>query len=181
MELLRRAARALAAGALLAFVPCAGAQMATEAAVKAAFLYKFAGYIEWPAAAFPAPDTPLVIGTLSADDVATELETALAGRTVNQRRIVVRRLREGEALQGVHLLLIGRREPNLRAALRAAQQAGALTVTEASLEAGGAINFVVTDDRVAFEVSLDAAERGGHKISSRMLAVARRVLPKASS
>jgi hypothetical protein len=54
-------------------------------------------------------------------------------------------------------------------------------VTETSLDAGGAINFVVADERVAFEVSLDAAERSGHKISSRMLAVARRVLPKAPS
>jgi len=155
--------------------------MATEAAVKAAFLYKFAGYIEWPPAAFPAPDAALVIGTLSADDIATELETAVSGRTVNQRRIAVRRLREGEAPQGVHMLVIGRREPNLRAALRAAQQLGVLTVTETNLEAGGAINFVVADERVSFEVSLEAAERSGHKISSRMLAVARRVLPKAPS
>ena len=181
MELLRRLACLVSAGAIVAFAPSASGQLATEAAIKAAFLYKFAGYIEWPPAAFPAPDTPLVIATLSGDDVATELDTAVAGRNVNQRRVVVRRVREGEGLQGVHLLFIGRREPNPRAVLRAAQQLGVLTVTETSLDAGGAINFVVADERVAFEVSLDAAERSGHKISSRMLAVARRVLPRSPS
>ena len=159
----------------------ARAQQATEAAVKAAFLYKFAGYIEWPAATFSAPDTPIVLGTIAADDVAAELEGAAANRVINGRRITVRRLREGESLQGVHILFIGRREANPRAVMRAAQQQGLLTVTETTLEAGGAINFVIADDRIAFEVSLEAAERAGHKISSRMLAVARRVLPKGAS
>jgi hypothetical protein len=65
--------------------------------------------------------------------------------------------------------------------LRAAQQQRVLVVTETTLEAGGAINFVVADNRVAFEVSLDAAERTGHRISSRMLAVARRVVQKGGS
>jgi hypothetical protein len=65
--------------------------------------------------------------------------------------------------------------------VRTAQQAGSLTVTETGLEHGSAINFVVSDERIAFEVSLEAAERGGHRISSRMLAVAKRVVPKAPS
>lgn len=161
--------------------PDAAAQQATEAAIKAAYLYKFAAYVEWPAAAFATPETPLTIATEAADDVATELDTSVAGRTVNNRRVVVRRLREGEAPRGVHLLFIGRRDPNPRAAVRAAHQLGVLTVTEAGLDLGGAINLVVADDRVTFEVSLDAAERSGHKISSRMLAVARRVVPRSPS
>lgn len=167
----------------MAFAACvpAFAQQATESTIKAAFLYKFAGYVEWPPAAFPAPDSPLVIATSFADDVATELEKVASGRTVNGRPITVRRLRDGETLQGVHLLFVGRREPNARALLRAAQQHGALGVTETGLEAGGAINFVLAEDRVAFEVSLEAAERSGLRISSRMLAVARRVVPKAAS
>lgn len=181
MEFLRNLAHALAAGAICAFAPCAAAQVATEAAVKAAFLYKFAGYVEWPGTAFAAPDAPLVIATLAADEVAGELEAAVATRQVNGRRVIVRRLREGESPQGAHILFIGRREANQRAALRAAQQHAVLTVTETSLEAGGAINFVLADDRVTFEVSLEAAERAGHRISSRMLAVARRVVPKGAS
>jgi hypothetical protein len=69
----------------------------------------------------------------------------------------------------------------VRAIVRAAQQSGALVVTETErgLEAGSSINFVLVDDRIGFEVSLDAAERSGHRISSRMLAVARRVVPRS--
>ena len=156
----------------------AHAQVATEAAVKAAFLYKFAAYVEWPPAANPS--APFVIATLGADDVAAEL-SLLSGRAIAGRSTVVRSLRNGEPFKDIQMLFIGRGAGDVRAAVLAAQQNGVLTVTESGLEHGGAINFLIADNRVSFEVSLDAAERSGHKISSRMLAVARRVLPKASS
>ena len=168
-------------GLLLAAVPVA-AQQASEAAVKAVFLYKFAGYVEWPRAAFAAVDGPLVIGVQSSDEVAAELEKIVPGRLINERRVVVQRVREGDTLRGVHVLFVGRADPNPRQALRAAQQAGALGVTEIErgLEAGSAINFVVSEDRVGFEVNVEATERSGLRISSRMLQVARRVVPSRS-
>jgi hypothetical protein len=165
----------LAAGLLPASV---AAQQATEASIKAAFLYKFTGYIEWPANAFTAPDAPFVIGITGSEEVAVELERLVPGRSINNRPVVVRRFREDEPPKGAHIVFIGRGEPNVRAVVRAAQQNGALAVTETErgFEAGSSINFVLVDDRVGFEVSLDAAERSGHRISSRMLAVARRVV-----
>lgn len=176
--------RALAGFLLLAagLLPAsAGAQQATEAGIKAAFLYKFAGYIEWPANAFAAPDAPFVIGVVGSEEVAAELDRLVPGRSINNRPVVVRRLREGESPKGAHLVFVGRGEPNVRAIVRAAQQNGALVVTETErgLEAGSSINFVLVDDRIGFEVSLDAAERSGHRISSRMLAVARRVVGRS--
>jgi hypothetical protein len=71
---------------------------------------------------------------------------------------------------------------NLSAILRAARGEGVLAVTESErgLEQGASINFVMSEDRVGFEVSLESAEKSGHKISSRMLTVARRVIPKTS-
>lgn len=176
--------RALAGFLLLAagLLPAsAAAQQATEAGVKAAFLYKFAGYVEWPVKAFSAPDTPFVIGVTGSDDVAAELERLVPGRSINHRPVVVRRFREGESPKGAHIVFVGRGEPNVRAAVRAAQQNGALIVTETErgLEAGSSINFVLVEDRVGFEISLDAAERSGHRISSRMLAVARRVVGRS--
>jgi uncharacterized protein DUF4154 len=154
---------------------------ASEASVKAAFLYKFAGYIEWPRAALEAPDAPFVIGVLGSDEVAADLAKVLPGRTIAGRAATVKRLKEGEPLKGVHLLFIAKGEPRLAAILRQALQQGVLAVTETErgLELGSAINFVIADDRVGFEVSLDSAEKSGHKISSRMLAVARRVLPRS--
>lgn len=176
--------RALAGFLLLAagLLPAAAvAQQATEAGIKAAFLYKFAGYIEWPANAFTAPDAPFVIGVVGSDEVAGELERLVPGRSITNRPVVVRRLREGEPPKGVHIVFVGRAVANVGAIARAAQQSGALVVTETErgLEAGSSINFVLVDDRVGFEVSLDAAERSGHRISSRMLAVARRVVGRS--
>lgn len=153
---------------------------ATEASVKAAFIYKFASYVEWPAAAFPAPDAPFVFGVMGSDDVAAELERIAPGRKANGHPAAVRRLKEGDAVAGVHLLFVGRGQSNLRTVLRAAQQPGTLLVTESErgLEMGSAINLVVADERVGFEVSVDAAERNGLMISSRMLNVARRVVSR---
>ena len=154
---------------------------ATESGVKAAFLYKFANYIEWPANAFSAPAAPLVIGVLGADEVAAELDRIVPGRNVNGHPVTVKRLKGGEGAAGVHILFVGR-ESGTAAAVRSAREQGALTVTETEhgLETmGSAINFLTAGDRVAFEVSLDAAEKSGHRISSRMLAVAKRVVPRS--
>jgi hypothetical protein len=88
---------------------------------------------------------------------------------------------EGEPMRGVDLLFVGRESQRPVQWIRAAQAQGALAVTETErgLEQGSAINFVTSGEHVGFEVSLDAAARTGHKISSRMLSVARRVVGKA--
>jgi hypothetical protein len=155
---------------------------ASESGVKAAFIYKFANYIEWPPSAFAAANTPLVIGVAGSDEIGAELERLVPGRTVNGHPLSVKRVKEGEPLRGVHVLFIGRDQGALAQLLRSAQQQSVLTVTdtERGLEMGSAINFIPAGERIAFEVSLDAAEKTGHKISSRMLSVARRVLPKSS-
>ncbi len=171
----------MAVATLCALSPVAHAQQAAEATVKAAFLYKFAGYVEWSDRAVGAVEAPFTIGIVGADDVAAELERLVPGRMVMNRRVVVRRLKENEAPKGVHLLFMGRGEANPRPMVRAAQQQGTLTVTETErgLDMGSVINFLTLDDRVGFEVSLESAERSGLRISSRMLAVARRVVPRS--
>lgn len=170
--------------AMLLFLASALAQAGepvAESSVKAAYLYKFSGYIDWPPQRFADPGSPFVIGVMHEDNVAAALERLVPGRSVAGHPVVVRRLEAGDALAGVQLLFIGGQEPD-RAAIRAGQRAGALIVTESpdGLEAGGAINFVAAGDHVGFEVSLDAAQKSGHHISSRMLSVARRVIPKGA-
>ena len=152
---------------------------ASEAGVKGAYLYKFAGYVEWPPEALGAADAPFTIGVAGADDVAAELERIVPGRTLHGHRAVVRRLREGEAIAGMQMLFVGR-GGDLQAILRRAQQPGLLVVTdsERGLEPGSAINFVLAAEHVGFEVSVEAAERNGLRISSRMLNVARRVVTR---
>lgn len=173
--------RAAAAALLLVFAAgAAQAQSASEAAVKAAFLHKFLGYIEWSPGAFASADAPIVVATAGSDDVSAELERIAAARPVLGRRVVVRKLAEGDRFAGAHVLFVARGEPATRGIVRQAREQGLITVTETErgLETGSAINFTTTEDRVGFEVALEAVERTGHRLSSRMLAVARRVVPK---
>jgi uncharacterized protein DUF4154 len=149
-----------------------------EHRVKAAFLYKFAGYVDWPTASFARPDTPVTIAVLGAEPVAEELVQAVAGRTVDGRPVMVKRLKPGESLAGVHILFIGKAESaRLGQLAQTAQPRAILTVTESdgALAQGSIINFVMADRRVRFEISLDAAEKSGLKLSSRLLAVAQQV------
>jgi len=155
---------------------------ASERAVKAAYLYKFLAYVEWPPAMFAQPESPFVIGVAHADDVAAELTSLVASRSVNGRPVQVRRLRDNEAPAGVHMVFIGRtdRARLTQSALAAQQQPHPpLVVTESpgALDAGSMINLVMSDGHVRFEVSLDNAERAGLKLSSRLLAVAQQVRP----
>jgi hypothetical protein len=159
-------------------VPTALAQgptAASERSVKAAFIYKFLGYVDWPADAFAAPDAPLVIGVMGADDLAGDLGELVRGRDVNGHPLEVRPLRSGDALAGVNVLFVGAAERRRLSALtRAAATRGILTISEAreGLDDGSIINFMLIDGRVRFEVALDAAERAGIRLSSRLLAVA---------
>jgi len=152
---------------------------AAEVQIKAAFLYKFGDFVQWPPAAFARPDAPFVIGVLGADEVAAVLDTLAADRTVQGRPIAVRRLRRGDSAAGVHVLFIGQAESTrLAEALAAVRGHPVLIVTETenALAAGSMINFVPEESRVRFDVALPSAERGQLKISARLLSVARRVV-----
>lgn len=153
---------------------------ASEASVKAAFLYKFPAYVEWPADAFASPTAAFTFGVIGQDDVAAELERLVAGRQWSGHPIAVKRI-NGDNLKGLQVLFIGRGAADrIGTVVRAAQLPGLLVVTEneKGLAYGAAINFVLTEDRVGFEVAPEAAERNGLRISSRMLAVARRVVQR---
>src|SRR5438132_13884921 len=96
---------ALLVGTWSAPAGCAQAESdpgALERRVKAAFLYKFAGYVTWPEASFPRPDTPVTIAVMGADPLAAELEQLVIGHTVNSRTIPVKRPRLGEAMDNAH-------------------------------------------------------------------------------
>jgi len=159
-------------------LPALAQDRAAEVQIKAAFLYKFGEFVQWPPAAL-ARDAPFAIGVMGADDVAAALEQVVAARTVQGRPVVVRRLRRGEPLTGLHVLFIGREDSaRLAETLAAAKGQPLLTVTESdnAIAHGSVINFVAEDQKVRFDIALPPAERGQLKISSRLLAVARKVI-----
>jgi hypothetical protein len=148
-----------------------------ERAVKAAYLYKFLGYVEWPPAQFAQAGAPFVIGVAGNDELAGELERVSAGRVVNGRKLVVRRIRPDEPLTDLHLLYIGTSDSTRQQRLlKLVQQRPVLTVTDSEPSGTGAIiNFKMVDNRVRFEVALGAAEKSGLQLSSRLLSVALKV------
>lgn len=151
-----------------------------EQDVKAAFLYKFPTYVDWRPGTFPQPATPIVIGVAGDDAIADALRVLVAGRKAGERPVEIRPLAPGAFPEGIHMLFVGRGASTHvpRLAPMAARR-GVLLVTdyEGALDDGSAINLLVIDQRVRFEVSLDATERAGLKVSSRMLAVALWVRP----
>jgi hypothetical protein len=179
----RRLFATLAGPILLALLP-QGARLEPAAAapvaehnVKAAFLCKFPAYVEWPAGPSAGPG-PLVIAVLEAPAIARELERISGELRIGERAIAVRRLEPGGRLEGIHVLFVGGRDrARIDELLGPARLLPILTVTESSgaFAAGSIINFTIEDDRVRFEISLPAAEQSGLQISSRLLAVARRV------
>lgn len=176
-----RARTALLLAALFLWSASAGAQTASpgsETEIKAAFLYKFGDFVQWPPEAFADAAAPLVVAVIGADALASALERLVAERSVQGRPVTVRRLRRGEPLAGVHVLFARAGDAELRAILASAGRQPILVVTdsESGLGAGSAINFVIEDERVRFDIALPAAERARLKISSRLLSVARRVI-----
>jgi hypothetical protein len=148
-----------------------------ESAVKAAFLYKFSGFAEWPPTSFKSPGENFVIGVYGDDEIAADLEKLVVGRTVEGRPIVARRIRELGPDMGAHILFIGRQQGNrLRDAL-AASAGPVLVVTdqEGTLGLGSVINFSTEGGRIRFAVSLPSAEARSIKLSARLLAVAQYV------
>jgi hypothetical protein len=148
--------------------------LSLERSVKAAFLYKFLGYAEFPSASFADAEAPLVIGVAGSDELAAELTRMVVGRNVNGRTIVVRTIKDQSTIGELHLLFIAGDENRAAAMLKAHSQHALLTVTETErgLQLGSVINFKIVDDHVRFDVSLDAAGKNNVKLSSRLLTVA---------
>lgn len=149
--------------------------------IKAAFLYKFAAYVEWPRDTFADAQTPIVIGVAGADGLARELEQAVVGRQVGGRALEVRRLARGESASDCcQILFVGAGHERGRATQLLADARGrpVLTVTETATEhpKGSIINFLAVDDRIRFDISREAAERNGLQVRSQLLGVARQVV-----
>jgi hypothetical protein len=175
-------ARRTARVSLLVFATLLAAFQARAAlfsadAVKAAFLYRFASYIEWPDDA-PAAG-PFIIAVHGAEGVAKQLDELLPKMTVHGRPALVRRVTRASELEGVHILYVGPKEPLARS--RSVRETAILlpillvTDDERGLDAGGVINFIEQTRNVRFEVSLAAADRARLKIASALLSVAARV------
>jgi hypothetical protein len=160
---------------LSAFAAFASAAEFSADAVKAAYLFRFSSYVVWPEA---SRHGDFIIGVIGDEDVSVHLEQLVNGMQVDGRLARVRRVRDVRDLDGLHILYVGSRVFRSSRPLRErALQKPILIVTDSpdGFDGGGVINFVEANRNLRFEISLDAADRGGLKIDSALLAVAARV------
>lgn len=147
----------------------------SEYQLKAAFLYNFAKFVEWPAAALPQNDSPFVIGILGENPFNDDLKKTVAGKKILDHPITVVPLPSVAAATNCHILFISTSEKDrLPEIFQALSQTSVLTVGEMErfTQAGGIINFTREGNKIRFEISDDAAKRAGLKISSKLLSLA---------
>lgn len=164
----------------MALLPACGAlcsagslQSGEEYHVKALFLYAFTKFVEWPS---DMPGDALCIGIVGDDPFGDILDQTVAGKTVNGRGFVVKRFKSDAEARLCHIVFVGASETKrMRAVLDALKGSGVLTVGEARgfAQAGGVINFEIVDNKVRFEVNIEAAKRARLKLSSKLLSLAK--------
>lgn len=155
--------------------PAGAASDPGEYDVKAALLFNFAKFVEWPAGSFAAVDDPFVIGVVGSDPFGHSLERTLAGQTIGGRRIQIRRWKKARELGACQVLFVAASEQeDVRGLLDGMKGRPVLSVSDMSDFAsdGGIIGLVMDHHRVRFEINQNRADRAGLKLSSRLLSLA---------
>jgi hypothetical protein len=160
--------------AAAAFAPAQAVAQPSEAAVKAAFLPRFARYVTWPAAAMPKGSDPFVLCVIGSDPFGSLLDDAARSQMIDGRRIVVRRLDSAAGADACQIAFVqGSRTQPAGQLIAAVSRFPVLIVTDAGNSAQrGIIHFVVAGGRVRFFIDEASASRRGLTISSRLLALA---------
>lgn len=154
----------------------ASAQPYSDVAVKAAFLYRFASYVEWPPDALTTPQ--FTIAVLDDAQLAADLHKLLPGHLIKERPVEVRVIHRAAELGSAQVLFVGRGDAEAHRRLIAgiaSRPVLVVTDQDRGLEEGSMVNFLSLDRRVRFEISLIATERAGLHVSSELLSVAARV------
>lgn len=146
-----------------------------EYALKAAFLYNFAKFAEWPAASFSDSHAPFVICLAGNDPFGPNLKS-LEGKLVKDRPLVTKPIHTDDNLISCHILYIGPDElKQTRNILQALQTSPVLTVcdTEGCAETGIILNMRMVENRVALDLNLDAVQQTQLKLSSQLIRLTR--------
>ena len=167
----------LALGATLVSPPVIAAGNGTDAAqdvaLKAAFLYNFAKFAEWPALPAGARIIACIVGD---DGLAAAVVDTVRGQNISGHAIEVWRPQNSGTWRGCHLLFIADAETRQSAdGLGGIKTLPVLTVSDGKgfSRAGGIIELYVEGGRMRFAINVDAAERSGLRLSSRLLGLAK--------
>lgn len=147
----------------------------SEYQIKAAFLYNFAKFVEWPAKAFAEPTSPLVIGVLGKNVFDGDLDRAIHGKTINGHPLEFKEFHSVADATNCQILFISSSEKNhFQKILDGLHGVSVLTVSETDhfIEDGGMINLVIVEKKVRFQINNEAAKQAGLTISSKLLTLA---------
>jgi hypothetical protein len=151
----------------------------SEYLIKAGFIYNFAKLVQWPTTAFSQPDSPIVIGILGDDPFGATLDRIVADKKINGRALVVRRLkwsRDFKDVKDCNILFVSSSEKeHIDTVVEMMKLLPILTIGDVPgfARRGGIMNFTLEDNKVRFEVNVEAAKHADLTISSRLLTLAR--------
>ncbi len=173
LQVRRHCRRALLLGLALAAGAAFGDTEATisESQIKAAFLYNFTKFVEWPPGTFLTKHHPIVIGILGESELTADLQAIVAGRKVNGRAILVKNVETESEATSIQLLFVREAADDRFSALQTSiQDSAVLTVGESRTfaTAGGAILFVERDGKLRFEINMTSAEHARLKVSAEL-------------
>jgi hypothetical protein len=147
-------------------------KLTREYDLKAAFLFNFAQFVEWPPEAFPDASSPFVICVLGDDPFGKSLDEIVAHETIRNRRIEIRRYRDVQEISGCQILYVGASEtPRLSHILAAIDGKRILSVgeTDPFTAYNGIIQFLVVENRLRLRINVEAAKMAKLSISSQLL------------
>ncbi len=169
---------ALPGGAAIAY---ADSLSHREYQIKAAFLYNFTKFVEWPADRFADESSSIMLCVIGEDPFGAALEDTVKGKKVKGRNIDIRRIDNVAGLDACHLLFVGFSEPErLREIVVSSYGANILTVGDVDdfVELGGVIGLTKRANKIQFEINLDAAKQARLKLDLKLLRLASSVRNK---
>jgi len=175
---LRQAATAALAAALVVCAPPSSAQNGspTEYQLKAAFLFNFAKFIDWPPESFESPQAPFSICVIGKDPFGRAIDDELQGKSIGKRTVAVQRLKDAASARHCQIAFVGlMEERSLAGIIEVLRGTNVLLVGESGdfATSGGTIQFTLEENHVRFLINTDAADRAGLKFSSKLLALAK--------
>jgi hypothetical protein len=154
----------------------AQAKTVSEYEVKAAFLYNFTRFIDWPPQTISGSSEPFVIGIIGGNPFGKHLEEVIKGENVGTHPITIVEFNKPDDISKCHILYINSTNTDyIRKVLKSANKQPVLTICESVSfpRLGGHIRFFTEDSKIRFMVNTDATRRSGFKISSKLLSVAK--------
>jgi YfiR/HmsC-like len=148
----------------------------SEYELKAAFLFNFAKFVDWPPKAFAGPESPFLVCVLGTDPFGITLDNALREKVIAEHPASVARVKRVADISGCQILFVAASESHLLPEVLAKLRGQCVLVigeTNDFASSGGVIQFTLEDNRVRFFINPDAADRAGLKISSKLLALAK--------